>query len=81
MKYDERFNAEGYSDPTAFEAIRNIELEEQTANRRAGLLLRIFHDILTLAGFVSLLPLKVREKKTGRVYQDKQDKKDERREK
>lgn len=77
MNYDDRFNAEGYADPTAYQALANIEKEEQTANRRAGLLLRVLRDILTLSGFVSLLPLKVRERRSGRVYttENKEDKK------
>ena len=69
---DERYrggrNAEGYKDPTASAAIENITKEERDADRRAGLLLRILKDLFALGGFHSLVPAKIRDRRTGREY-------------
>lgn len=59
-------NAEGYKDPTASAAIEKITREEQDADRRAGLLLRIWKDLMALGGFRSLVPARIRDRKTGR---------------
>lgn len=64
-------NAEGYADPTATEAIENITRAEQAANRRAGLVLRILRDLFALGGFKTLEPVRIRDRKTGRVYEEK----------
>ena len=64
-------NAEGYTDPTATEAINNITRAEKDADRRAGLLMRIIKDLLSLAGFVFAAPIRLRDRKTGREYCDK----------
>lgn len=64
-------NAEEYPDPTASAAIENITRAEKDADRRAGLLLRILKDLFSLGGFHSLVPVKLRDRRTGREYQEK----------
>ena len=70
-RYRPGCNAEGYHDPTATEAIENITRAEKDADRRAGLLMRILKDLLSLAGFVFAAPIRLRDRKTGREYKEK----------
>ena len=57
-------NAEGYSDPTAHEAIKNIETDEA---RFQKLLTAIF-SICDLAGFHIEERVVIKDLKTGKVY-------------
>lgn len=59
-----RKNAEGYSDPTAFEAIRNIELEDERFHK---LLHTIFY-LCELADFEIEGRIVLTDKKSGRVW-------------
>ena len=59
-----RFNAEGYSDPTAFRAIRNLEREEE----RFYKLLHTLFYLCGLAGFEIKGRICLIDKKTGRVW-------------
>ena len=69
-RYRPGCNAEGYADPTATQAIENITRAEKDADRRAGLLMRILKDLLSLAGFVFAAPIRLRDRKTGREYKE-----------
>ncbi len=60
-----RRNAEGYSDPTAYEALKNIEREEYERFHR--LLHTLFHSC-KLAGFKFEGRIVLVDKKTGRVW-------------
>lgn len=66
-KKDPRRNASGYMDPTAYEAIRNVEREAEAEERFKKLLNTIF-DICELAGFHIEERLTIRDKKTGKVW-------------
>lgn len=57
-------NMEGYSDPTAYAAIKNMEMEEERFNK---LLHTIFH-ICELAGFHLEGRITLVDNKTGRVW-------------
>lgn len=59
-----RKNAEGYSDPTAYEALKNIDKEDEKFHK---LLYAIF-DICDLAGFQIEGRIVLVDKKTGRVW-------------
>ncbi len=59
-----RRNQEGYLDPTAFEALRNIEEED---NRFHRLLHTLFY-ICELAGFEIEGRIVLLDKKTGRIW-------------
>lgn len=58
-------NAEGYSDPTAYEALRNIEIKE---DERFHKLLYAIFDICELAGFEIEGRIVLIDKKSGRVW-------------
>ena len=60
---DLRKNAEGYSDPTAYEAIKNIEEEE-----RFNKLLHTIFNICELSGFRIEGRIVLIDKVTGKVY-------------
>ena len=60
-----RKNAEGYSDPTAYEALRNIEPKE---DERFHKLLYAIFDICELAGFEIEGRIVLIDKKSGRVW-------------
>lgn len=64
---DLRRNASGYIDPTAYNAIRNIDREAESEIRLKKLLSTIFY-ICDLAGFHIENRLEIRDKKTGRVW-------------
>lgn len=66
-KKDPRRNASGYMDPTAYEAIRNVEREAEAEERFKKLLSTIFY-IADLAGFHIEGRLTIRDKKTGKVW-------------
>lgn len=57
-------NSEGYSDPTAFEALRNINKEDERFHK---LLYTIFY-LCELAGFDIEGRIVLIDKKTGRVW-------------
>lgn len=59
-----RCNAEGYSDPTAFEALRNLEREEERFHR---LLYTLFY-LYELADFEIEGRIVLIDKKTGRIW-------------
>lgn len=60
-----RKNAEEYSDPTAYEALRNIEIKE---DERFHKLLYAIFDICELAGFEIEGRIVLIDKKSGRVW-------------
>lgn len=65
-------NAEGYSDPTAEEACRNISREErlQTAERLAAIngIIDVLNKTANLMGFEVVGRIELKDKKTGKVY-------------
>ncbi len=61
---DLRKNAEEYSDPTAYEAIKNIDKEDERFHK---LLYTIFY-ICNIAGFEIEGRITLVDKKTGRIW-------------
>lgn len=62
-------NCEGYSDPTAATAIRNVMAGEDAEQRqRLSVLIRILKDEIDAAGFDLLERIALRDRKTGREY-------------
>lgn len=65
-------NAEGYHDPTAFEACKNIIKEERAAEGdrlyKIGLLIPILRDAAELAGFEIIGRIPLRDIETGKEY-------------
>lgn len=61
---DPRKNSEGYSDPTAYNAIRNIEKEDEKFHK----LLHTIFDICELSGFEIEGRIVLIDKKSGRIW-------------
>ena len=62
------YNASGYPDLTAFEAIRNVEREERKNEERVKKLLATLFYICDLAGFRVRERIVLEDKKTGKVW-------------
>ncbi len=64
LKNDCRKNAEGYSDPTAYEALRNIEQEEDRFHK----LLDTIFTLCELSDFHIEERIVIKDKRTGRIW-------------
>lgn len=63
-KDDLRRNAEGYFDPTAYEAMRNIERDEERFHK----LLDTIFALCELSGFHVEERIVIKDKRTGKVW-------------
>lgn len=63
-----RKNAEGYDDPTAYRALRNIMKQESDPEKRLNALVATLKYIINLAGFDLLNRLELRDRKSKRVF-------------
>ncbi len=61
-------NSEGYSDPTAYEALRPIIEEENALERRVNQLIKTLKYIIGLAGFELVSRIEIKDKSTGRIF-------------
>lgn len=66
--YDIRKNAEGYSDQTAYKAIKNIEKDHDSDLDRFHKLLYAIRDICELADFGIEERVVLRDKRTGKIW-------------
>ena len=66
--YGIRKNAEGYSDPTAYEGINNILREENETQKRVNALIGAIKSLVNLAGFDLLNRIEIRDRKTGKEF-------------
>ena len=66
--YGIKKNKEGYADPTAHKALRNIIQEEHEQQRRVSELIGVLKHIIDEAGFDLLERIKIKDRKTGREY-------------
>lgn len=64
MDKDLRKNSEGYQDPTAYEAMKNLDKDDERFHK---LLYTIF-DICELAGFHLEERIVLRDEQTGKVW-------------
>lgn len=64
MKHDVRKNQSGYSDPTAFEAITNVDKEMENLNKT----IHIIRSVCELAGFEIEERIVLKDKKTGKIW-------------
>lgn len=62
MSDEMKRNSEGYSDPTAYTAMRNIEIEE-----KAKKLFSVLRYIISNSGF-NVVEIKVSDKRSGKIY-------------
>lgn len=68
MGKEDRKNAEGYSDPTAYEAIRNVERGADLDDVRFHKLLDTIFSICELSGFHIEDRIIIKDKKTGKIW-------------
>ena len=61
-------NSEGYSDPTATNAIGQVSLEENKLDKRANDLIKVLKFIIRSYGFELTARIQIKEVKTGRTY-------------
>ena len=61
-------NAEGYSDPTAHDAISKVVREENERQHRVSVVIGIMKSAADLAGFDLVNRVILRDRKTGREY-------------
>ena len=61
-------NAEGYADPTAYNALSSIQAEQDEADLRCQQLIRALKNLIDLADYDILARIEVRDRKTGRIY-------------
>ena len=64
MSGKDRKNSEGYSDPTAYAALKNINRDEDRYRKSRKVIL----SICDVAGFEIRGPLVLMDKKTGKVW-------------
>lgn len=61
-------NTEGYSDPTAYYAMKKITKEEQEIEKRVHDLVHIIRDLSDIVGFEVVGRIHFKHKRTGREY-------------
>lgn len=61
-------NAEGYPDPTAYNALKPVIREEDEQQKRVNTLIFVLKYIIRLAGFELLNRIEIRERKSGREF-------------
>mgnify|MGYP001235180572 CR=1 FL=1 len=61
-------NAEGYADPTAFEALKPIIKEENELERKVNFLIKVLKFIVSESGFELLNRIEIKDKKSGKVF-------------
>lgn len=59
------YNASGYPDPTAYEAIRNVQREEA---ENAHKLIKELKTLITASGFVLLNRIEIKDIKSGTIF-------------
>ena len=67
-EYGTKKNCEGYADPTAHAAIRNIIQEENEQQRRVTALIGVLKYIIDAAGFDLIARIELKDRKSGREY-------------
>lgn len=65
---DDRKNAEGYNDPTAYNAIKNVEQEQDKDDVRFHQLLNTLFSLCELADFHIEGRVVLKDKRTGKVW-------------
>lgn len=65
MAFDDlRKNSEGYSDPTAYEAMKNLDRDDERFHK----LLHTIFDMRELAGFHLEERIVLRDEQTGKIW-------------
>ena len=61
-------NAEGYPDPTAYNALRPIMQEDAALEGKVNFLIKVLKFIIAESGFELLARIELKDKKTGRCF-------------
>ena len=61
-------NAEGYSDPTAYEALQIIVKEESELDKKVNFLIKVLKFVICESGFEPVNRIEIRDLKSGRVF-------------
>lgn len=61
-------NAEGYADPTAYEALKPIIKEETEVERKCNFLIKVLKFIIRESGFELLNRIEIKHIESGRVF-------------
>jgi hypothetical protein len=62
------FNSEGYSDPTAYNGLKNVIKSEAEIEKQVSDLIHVFKVICTLAGFEIVGRIQFKHKKSGKIF-------------
>ena len=68
MSKEDRKNAEGYNDQTAYEAIKNAEQNQDKDDARFHQLLNLLVQLCEIADFHSEGRIVLKDKKTGKIW-------------
>ena len=63
-----KYNAEGYSDPTAHDALLSIAETDEETERRTNALIKTLKTTIDLAGYDLIARIEVRDRTTGRIF-------------
>lgn len=66
--YGIKKNKEGYSDPTAYAAISNVQRAEIEQQRRVSELVNVLKYIIDKSGFELTARIELRDKRTGKEF-------------
>jgi hypothetical protein len=66
---DLRKNGEGYNDPTAYKAIKEVDRQQSEVDARFYKLLHTIFHMAELAGFVIEDRIHARDRRTGKKYE------------
>ncbi len=61
-------NAEGYRDPTAYEAMKPVQTEQSAEEERLKRMIKTVKSVIDFAGFDLIERIQVQDKKSGKVY-------------
>lgn len=63
-----RLNASGYSDPTAYEALKPIIEAEAALDSKVNFLIKVLKFIISEAGFDLINRIELRDRNSGRYF-------------
>ena len=63
-----RCNSEGYSDPTAYAALRPMMQADTELENKVSFLIKVLRFIIAESGFDLMNRVELRDKKSGRIF-------------
>lgn len=65
---NQKYNSEGYADPTAYYGTKEIIREESETEKRAYDLIKVLKFIIRSCGFELIERVKIKDTKTGKEF-------------